>query len=190
MSSETQAKGRLQDPLLLVLGWALLAAALMQVVLGLGLAPLEEPTSSLHGPMTVVNVFQHLLWAGGVVAVARAGAAGKGRLALVGVTVSLLGFGLLVIAELATLVSMTVAYPLFGVATIAQAVGLTTLGVGVVRARRWTGWSRWTLLACGLYIPIVLIPAMLIPGLWFHYAIGIWGICFLLLAVAVLRREA
>jgi hypothetical protein len=57
----------------------------------------------------------------------------------------------------------------------------------VLRARVWSGWHRLTPLACGVYILVVLLPSFALPGLAMHYAIGLWGVCWLLLGLALLR---
>jgi hypothetical protein len=59
----------------------------------------------------------------------------------------------------------------------------------VSRAGSWRGTSRFSLAAAGLFIPLVMIPAMFMPGLWFHYAIGLWGLTFLWVAATLPRTE-
>ena len=68
--------------------------------------------------------------------------------------------------------------------------GMTMAGVAVARAAVWHGASRFSLLAVGLYIPLVMVPSMFVHGLWFHYAIGLWGLVLLWLGVTVLRAPA
>jgi hypothetical protein len=92
-------------------------------------------------------------------------------------------------AEPVTLLSMKVAGPLFGIAMLGMTAGLTMAGVAVLRAGTRQGAARFSLLATGAYIPLVMVPSMFLPGLWFHYAIGIWGLTFLWLAVTVLRAQ-
>jgi hypothetical protein len=50
------------DSLVTLAAWGLVVGALMQVVLGIPLAALEEPSSPAHGPITVFNVVNHLLY--------------------------------------------------------------------------------------------------------------------------------
>ncbi len=59
----------------------------------------------------------------------------------------------------------------------------------MVRAGRWTGWRRFAPLACGLFIPLVLFPSFALPGYAMNYSIGLCGVCWLLLGLA-LRAEA
>jgi hypothetical protein len=48
----------------------------------------------------------------------------------------------------------------YGVASIAVGAGLTLAGVAVARAGRWTGWRRWTPLACGAGVFVVVMPGV------------------------------
>ncbi len=177
------------DSLVTIAAWGLVVGALMQVVLGIPLASLEEASSPAHGPITVFNVVNHLLLLAGVLGLMRAGAAGRGRLAVAGVALAVFGTLVLTLAEPVVLVNLGVANIIFGVAVPAMALGLILAGLAVLRERRWGGWHRFTPLACGVFIPLVLIPSFALPGLWFHYAIGIWGIFWLLFGLA-LRAEA
>jgi hypothetical protein len=177
------------DSLVTLAAWGLVVGALMQVVLGIPLAALEEPSSPAHGPITVFNVVNHLLLLAGVLGLARNGAAGRSRLALSGLTLAAFGTLVLTLAEPVVLLNLGVANVIFGIAVPAMALGLILAGFAVLRERRWVGWHRFTPLACGVFIPLVLIPSFALPGLWFHYAIGVWGIFWLLLGLA-LRAEA
>lgn len=168
-----------------IAGWILIAGSLMDMVLAIPLAGLEVPGSPAHGPITGLNMVQHLTLLAGVIGLAWSGAAGPGRLARAGLGLSLLGICLLTLAEPVTLVSYPVAYVVFPIAEVVMAIGLILVGVAVLGAGRWTGWSRFTPLACGVFIPIILMPAVALPGLWFHYVIGIWGLGWLLLGVAL-----
>jgi hypothetical protein len=61
-------------------------------------------------------------------------------------------------------------------------------GVAVLRAGSWPGWRRGALLACGLP-PITVIPLGAALGDIPHFsAIAVWGICWVLLGVAINRR--
>jgi hypothetical protein len=56
----------------------------------------------------------------------------------------------------------------------------------VLRAERCAGWRRFTPLACGLFIPLVLLPSFALRGFAMHYALGAWGVCWLLLGLSML----
>jgi len=166
------------------------ATSVADFVMGFALASHENPGAPWYPEMTVANVAQHLLMLGGVYAVMRSGAGGRGFVARSGFAIALAGIVVLCVAEPVTLISLGVAYPLFGVAMLGMAAGLTMAGVAVARAGRWTGASRFSLATAGLFIPLVMVPAMFIPGLWFHYAIGLWGLTFLWVAATLLRTES
>ncbi len=58
-----------------------------------------------------------------------------------------------------------------------------------LRTGRWSGWHRFTPLAAGLFFVVVVMPSFALPGRDFEYAIAVWGVCFLLLGMAM-RAEA
>lgn len=180
---------RAADPIVIALGWGLVVTSVADFFMGFALASQENPGAPWYPEMIVADVAQHLLMLGGVYAVMRSGAAGRGGLATGGFAIALSGIAVLCIAEPVTLISLSVAYPLFGVAMLAMAAGLTMAGVAVARAGSWRGASRFSLAATGLFIPLVMVPPMFMPGLWFHYAIGLWGLTFLWVAATLLRME-
>lgn len=177
------------DGVLIALSWGLAVTGFASLVMGLALGSQENPGAPWYPVMVVFNVIQHLLILGGVYAVMRSGAAGRGRAATAGFVIALAGIAVLCVAEPMTLVSLGAAYPMFGVATLGMAVGLTMAGVAVARAGRWRGVSRFSLAAMGVYIPLVMVPTMFMPGLWPHYGIGLWGLTMLWVAATLLRTE-
>ncbi len=135
-----------------------------------------------------LNAVSHLLLIAGVVGLARVGAGGRGPLATISLGLSLLGLATLTVAEFIWLVLPSASDAFYGIASLAMMVGLILLGIAVVRARRWTGWHRFAPLACGLFIPLVMGPSFALPGYAANYAIGLWGVCWLLLGVALLAE--
>jgi hypothetical protein len=115
-----------------------------------------------------------------VVGLARAGAAGRGRLATAGVALTLLGLVVLTVAEPISLMNMDTAVLFYSSATLLMMLGLILLGVAVLRAGRWAGWHR--------FIPLVLLPSFALPGLASNFAIGLWGVCWLLLGLSQLAE--
>ncbi len=188
MATSTLERGRAGDSLVTLAAWAVIAGALLQIVLGIPLASLQaqDPPPAV---IPALNIVSHLLLMAGVAGLARSGAAGRRLLAVTGLAIALLGLAVLVVAELSWLAELGATDGLYGIATLAMMLGLILAGVAVVRAGRWTGWHRFTPLACGLFIPFVLIPSFGLPGLAMNYAIGLWGLCWLLLGVA-LRAHA
>ena len=165
--------------------WAMIGGALLQVVLGFPLAAHQDPSSPVFGLIATLNAVSHLLLLAGMVGLARSGAAGRDRLAVGGLGLTLLGLAMLVVAEAVWLSGQGDPGALYGVATLALGLGPILAGVAVIRAGRWGGWRRFTLLACGLYVPLALLPSMALPGPAMNYAIGLWGVCWLLLGVAL-----
>ena len=188
MSTATFEQRRTGDALTSLAAWGLIAGGQLIVVGGIPLASFQAQNPP-PAAIPVLNIIIHLLQMAGVVGLLRSEAAGRGRLAVAGPALTLFGFAVLVPAEAAWLTQLGVADTLFSVATLALMLGLLLAGAAVVRARRWTGWHRFTPLACGLFIPLVLYPSFGLPGLAMHYALGLWGVCWLLLGLA-LRAEA
>lgn len=127
----------------------------------------------------------HLFLIAGILGLARGDVAGRGSLGRNGVRVTVLGLGILTIAEPTSLIAMDVAIVFYSIATQGMLVGLVLTGIAVLRARRWTGWLRYTPLACGLYILLVLTPTLALPGRASHYAIGFWGVWWILIGYAL-----
>lgn len=170
--------------------WCAIAGAALTMVLG-GIPPLAALEAQTPSPwwISAANAVSHLLLIAGVAGVARAGAAGRGGLGRAGLAATLLGLATLTVAEVISLVDTDVAIPLFSLATLLMMVGLILLGIAALRSGRWAGWRRFTPLACGLFIPLVLLPSFAVPPPASNYAVGLWGVCWLLLGLA-LRAEA
>ncbi|MCC6629998.1 MAG: hypothetical protein IT340_21685 [Chloroflexi bacterium] len=187
MAVTTVERTRAGDGLVAAAAWATIAGALLQIALGSLLAGQQDAAAPLFGLVAALNAISHLLVLAGVIGLARAGVAGRGALAVTGLGVTMLGWAVLVLAEVVWL-SGAPPDALYGLATLALGLGPILAGVAVMRAGRWDNWRRFTLLACGLYVPLALLPSMALPGLAMNYAIGLWGVCWLLLGLA-LRAE-
>lgn len=188
MATSTLEHGRAGDSLITLTAWSMIAGALLQVVLGIPLAPFQAREPVLW-PIAALNAVSHLLLIAGVVGLAKSGAAGRGRLAPAGLGLTLLALAELTVAEAIWAIAGEEAAVLFySTATLALMLGLILAGVAVLRAGRWGGWHRYTVLATGLFIPLILMPAFGLPGYAANYAIGLWGVCWLLVGLA-LRAE-
>jgi hypothetical protein len=163
----------------------MIAGAVLTLVLGIPLASFQ---AQVPPPWWIpaLNAVSHLLLMVGVAGLARAGAAGRGGLAISGLGLTVLGLAVLTVAEASWLADLGVTEALYGIATLAMMLGLILTGVAVLRAGRWSGWRRFTPLACGLYIPLVMMPSFALPGTAANYAIGLWGLCWLLLGLSLL----
>lgn len=189
MTTTTFEQQRAGASAMVLAAWALIAAALLQLVLGIPLASLQAKDPPLW-QIAALNALNHLLLIVGAAGLAQSGAAGRGRLAGAGLWLTLLGLAVLTLAE--TIWAMSgedAAVPFYSIGTLGTMLGLILAGVAVLRAGRWGGWRRYTVLATGLFIPLVLLPAFALPGYAANYAIGIWGICWLLIGLS-LRAES
>jgi hypothetical protein len=166
-------------------GWSTIAGAVMLLILGIPLAALEA-SEPVPWAAAVPNAISHLLTLVGVVGLARLGAAGRGRLASSGLVGTVLGLAVLTLAEFVSVPSESNAEAFYSVGTLLTGLGLILVGVAMLRDGRWTGWRRFTPLACGLFLLLIVVPALFMPGFVPHYALGAWGICWLLLGLAQL----
>lgn len=110
---------------------------------------------------------------------------GVGRLSTAGALVGVAASAGVVAAEIALRINHDVGNQLFKVVGPVQALGLIVVGVGVVRAGFLVGWRRWPLLLTGLYVPLVLGPALAasggenLPALGgFHLLVLVTGLAF------------
>lgn len=194
MTTVVRERPRAGDALIGLAAWAMMAGGLLGAVLGIPLASFESQRPPLVW-VGALNIVCQLLIMLDVVGLARSGAAGEGRSAVAGPAVTLLGLVALVVAEISLVAGVSAVTPrspgtLFGVATVTTPVGLLLAGTSIVRAGRWTGWRRFVPLACGAFVPIVVIPSAALPdSAFFHYAVGLWSVCLLVLGLA-LRAEA
>lgn len=130
---------------------------------------------------------QHLGLLAGIAGLGRTGAAGGHRW---GLRVAAGGMALLAVTELAAIAAAGSTYPgpgtdvldaLYGVSSIMIGVGLLAAGRAVLRARVWSGRSRWLPLATGAYVFVPMFPAMFGGFLGARLAITGWMLLFALL---------
>lgn len=189
MSSTLLARRDAGSGLVTLAAWSLMAGAVLQIGLGVLLAPHQNPSSPLFGLVTGLNLTSHLLLLAGIAGWLKSGAWGASRLGRTGLVVTLLGLATLTLAEPASLVNMEAAVVGFGVATLLIMAGMLLAGVAMLRSGHWRGWRRFAPLACGLFVPLILGPAFALPGYAANYAIGAWGLCWLLLGLAVRQTD-
>ena len=172
---------------------AVIAGAVLGMPIGIATSTiypqLADRTSNLFGPSGAVLTALHVVLMLGVIGLARTGAAGRGWLARIAFAVAFVGLAAQALAEGILRVNFDLGSALFGVASPAMAVGFVLLGIAVLRARAWTGWHRFTPLLCGLYVPVVLIPAFIVAGGPSFPAITAWQVCFVLLGVAMWAEQ-
>jgi hypothetical protein len=105
----------------------------------------------------------------------------------------LLAGGLLVIgsfavvpAEVTLRVNFDLGNSVFGIIGPIQAAGLILCGIGVIRSGRWSSWRRFTPLIFGLYVPAVMVPALIASHGGSLAALAGYHACVLLTGLAFL----
>ena len=152
-------------------------------------------TLVISQPDSVVLAIADLFWVViqsllliGVVGLALSGAAPGwfGRTAL---GIALLGRADYVVAEIHSLINVlsigddtSVLLPLGALTT---GLGMTLVGIAVLRAKRWRGWQRFTPLLAGIYPFVAMFPILLVTGEPNMLAITGWGLPWLLLGYAI-----
>jgi hypothetical protein len=76
-----------------------------------------------------------------------------------------------------------------GACAVVAGLGLTVAGVQVVRAGRWSGWRRPTVLAAGLWPLVVVTPVFLVSG-WAAWPLVGWQVLLTGMAAAVLAEDS
>lgn len=116
----------------------------------------------------------------------------------VGTWISLVGQVALAVTELVALaaadalVSDTVSEvvgALYSVPMLLLGIGLVVAGIGAIRADLFDGAARWLVLALGVYVFVVLFPAVFGPLVAGRIAIGVWLLGFAAVGLAQAREE-
>ena len=126
----------------------------------------------------------HLALLAGFCLLAASGVAGRGWVGRLGWVVALAGLTGQFLGESLLRVSFALGNGFFSFAMPALGLGLILLGVAVIRSREWTGWRRYVLLATGLYIPLVMVPAFVLAQGPSFPAITAWQLFFVASGVA------
>lgn len=83
--------------------------------------------------------------------------------------------------------------PAFGVvytaSTILLGVGLLGQGIGVARGGAWQGWTRWLPLSLGVWLLLVLFPALALSFDAARWAMSVWLLLFALLGWVLTRQD-
>jgi hypothetical protein len=165
----------------------LLGGALWLVAGSVSLLAAFQPGEEAFVAGELLFVVVQLLLLAGVVGLALSGAA-PGWFGGVALGIALLGRADFVAAEVHSLLigDLSVLLPIGALVT---AVGMTLVGVAVLRARRWSGWRRFAPLLAGIYPFVTMFPFIFITSEPSFLAIAGWGLPWLLLGYAM-RSEA
>ena len=124
----------------------------------------------------------------GVVGLALSGAA-PGWFGGIYLGIALLGRVDFVVAEIHALINVLTSGDdtsiLLPLGPLITAVGMTLVGVAVLRAKHWRGWQRFTPLLAGIYPFVAMFPFIFITGEPNILAIAGWGLTWLLLGYAM-----
>jgi hypothetical protein len=115
----------------------------------------------------------------------------------IGTWISLVGQVALAVTELVALTAADalttdsvsdVVGGLYSVPMLLLGIGPVVAGIGVIRVRLFDGAARWLVLALGVYVVVVLFPAVFGPMVAGRIAIGVWLLGYAALGVAVARE--
>jgi hypothetical protein len=146
----------------------------------------------------VVWTLTHVLTFLGALAVARSGLVRPTRGTRVAMAAMLSGMALLVPSELGFVLAArdhdddTLPNALgggIGIGAVLAGLGFTAVGVAVLTSRRWRGWGRWTPLACGLFVLLVLLPVQAARPSVFLWPVAGWSACLGLLGIALVAQQ-
>lgn len=144
---------------------------------------ISQPHSVAFTITEVLWIIVQLLLLIGVVGLALSDAA-SGWFGGIALGLALLGRVDFVLAEIHSLIlgDESVLLPL---GALISAVGMTLVGITVLRARRWSGWQRFTPLLVGIYPFVVMFPFIFITDEPNTLAIAGWGVPWFLLGYAM-----
>jgi hypothetical protein len=181
------------------------ATAVAGAVLFLGLQPSTDISDDMwrypwesSGGFVAFSLFSSLLHGlviVGLRAFGSSGVAGRSRTATRGVALAVIGTGLLLVGELLSIpirgaeisdTSATIVAAVFAVGGIASMIGFLLVGRATLRAGVWRGWWRFTPLAPGVWLAVM----MFLPSTLLHGMVGVYGLCLLALAVALYTQPS
>ena len=78
---------------------------------------------------------------------------------------------------------------IYGVYTILLGVALLAEGFGVARSGAWQGWKRWLPLSLGVWLLLVVFPALALSFDGARWAMSAWLLLFALLGLVMTRED-
>ena len=145
---------------------------------------LSQPTGAAFAISEVLWIGIHLLLLIGVVGLALLGVA-PGWFGGIALGIALLGRVDFVLAEIHSLSIGDDTSFLLPLGALITAVGMTLVGIAVLRANRWGGWQRFMPLLVGVYPFVMMFPFIFITEEPSMLAITGWGLPWLLLGYAI-----
>ncbi len=145
---------------------------------------LSQPSGGAFVTAEVLWIIIQSLLLIGVVGLAFSGAA-PGWFGGIALGIALLGRVDFVLAEIHSLIIGDDTSFLLPLGALITAVGMTLVGIAVLRANRWGGWRRFTPLLAGVYPFVTMFPFIFITSEPSMLAITGWGLPWLLLGYAI-----
>jgi hypothetical protein len=146
--------------------------------------------AAISGPNSAAFVITEVLWTIiqlllliGVIGLALSGVV-SGWFGGIALGLALLGRVDFVLAEIHSLILGEDSF-LLPLGALITGVGMTLVGIAVLRGRRWGGWQRFTPLIVGFYPFVVMFPFIFITGEPSMLAIAGWGLTWCLLGYAM-----
>ena len=147
-------------------GTAVAAASVIGTLAGLSATAwpsLADPSNVLPFLLSgAVLSAIHVVVLVGVAALAGSGAVRRGLFKYLAFGIALAGLTGQLVGEVVIRFAFDAGNVLFSIAMPLMGVGMILVGIGVLVTRRWTGWRAFAPLACGVYIPAVLVPSFAI----------------------------
>jgi hypothetical protein len=144
---------------------------------------LSQPTGAAFAISEVFWIMVQSLLLIGVLGLALSGAV-SGWFGSIALGIALLGRVDFVLAEIYSLIIGDDTSFLLPLGALITAVGMTLVGIAVLRVNRWGGWQRFMPLLVGVYPFVTLFPFIFITSEPSMLAITGWGLPWLLLGYA------
>jgi len=131
----------------------------------------------------------HVLVLVGIIGLLRSGVTGGRRWGQAGLGLAGVARVLFIGLEVASIVLGRDNLPPFPIAVVSTGIGMLVAGIAVVRASRWSGWSRFTPLAMGAYPFLFIVPVFAATGERPPDAlIAGWGLTMVAIGLALTLR--
>jgi hypothetical protein len=125
----------------------------------------------------------------GLLGLAGSHAVGSTRIGRMGIGLAIGARVLFVVGELHCLVWVIEDSPFLPLAAVLTGVGMTLAGIGVLRARRWSGWQRPVPLLTGLYPFVAMFPLLALTGEPPLAMIALWGLLWMAVGYAIVTTS-
>lgn len=145
---------------------------------------LSQPSGAAFAISEVFWIITQSLLLIGVVGLALWGVV-PGRFGGIALGIAVLGQVSFLLGEIHSLIIGDNDSFLLPLGALITAVGMTLVGIAVLRARSWGGWQRFTPLLVGVYPFVAMFPYVFITGEPNQLAIVGWGLLWFLLGYAM-----